>query len=513
MLALRRVVSFKSQRARLTLTPKVTFSQSSSKDDDHKYVITIDKEATAVGSKRLDKFISEKCGVSWMTAQRYIRSKKVRLQTDSELPPPNAANLHSYILKSDDKIILSKAIYKSLEELSAKQVPVDLLKDPKNVERAAIFEQMVIEETPDFLVINKPSGMSSQGGAKVHLHLYMFVRAYLFSKRRKSTLKGLPRPELESQEQTETNDTTAEELVCRLSQRLDRNTSGVMVIGKTREFSAYYSSLLRDRVDVQKIYLGVVEDIPAQVQSYLKVAKSKLRVRKMPLEFEISDPLTYSGRKQMATITPRFDSNGKPCTTRAKVLGFFKFRKTKSGGLDLDYRMLPNKVTETDGTKLRVLRDNDQFFSDGLLTGSPNAEYDLAVSYQTLMEFEILSGRKHQIRAHAALVLNTPILCDMRYRSYQSKSLDILNWLLAYYSKGSGVGTEDGGLRPDIWSNFERERLEKGDYHYLHSRRLRFSLDSGESSDRTFVASLPLHFRVYLSAFLGDDYTKMTKNL
>ncbi len=119
---------------------------------------------------------------------------------------------------------------------------------PLTKEERRLFTSMVMHEDDDLFVLNKPSGFAVQGGTKTHHHL-------------DGLLMGL-----------------GVELGERplLVHRLDRDTSGVIVIAKRRAVAAALGKLFATRV-VRKTYWAVVNGVPKPPQGKIDVALIKAR--------------------------------------------------------------------------------------------------------------------------------------------------------------------------------------------------------------------------------------------
>jgi 23S rRNA pseudouridine955/2504/2580 synthase len=129
--------------------------------------------------------------------------------------------------------------------------PADTPKEniaPLTKEERRLFTSMVIHEDGDLFVLNKPSGFAVQGGTKTHHHL-------------DGLLMGL-----------------GVELGERplLVHRLDRDTSGVIVVAKRRAVAAALGKLFATRV-VRKTYWAVVKGVPKPPQGKIDVALIKAR--------------------------------------------------------------------------------------------------------------------------------------------------------------------------------------------------------------------------------------------
>ncbi|QIQ86896.1 RluA family pseudouridine synthase [Erythrobacter sp.] len=92
---------------------------------------------------------------------------------------------------------------------------------------------MVIRETPSALVLNKPPGLATQGGSKTTRHVDGLLDAFVEGEE--------PRP--------------------RLVHRLDKDTSGVLLVAKTPGSAASYSKRFSGR-SARKIYWALVVGVP-----------------------------------------------------------------------------------------------------------------------------------------------------------------------------------------------------------------------------------------------------------
>ena len=119
---------------------------------------------------------------------------------------------------------------------------------PLSPQERRLFDSMLLHEDRDIFVLNKPSGLAVQGGSKTHHHL-------------DGLLMGL-----------------GAELGERplLVHRLDRDTSGVIVIAKRRSIAAALGKLFATRA-VKKTYWAIVKGIPAPAQGRIEVALIKAK--------------------------------------------------------------------------------------------------------------------------------------------------------------------------------------------------------------------------------------------
>ena len=105
---------------------------------------------------------------------------------------------------------------------------------PLSEEDISQARDMVIRETPSAIVLNKPPGLATQGGSKTTRHVDGLLDAFVED-------AETPRP--------------------RLVHRLDKDTSGVLLIARTPGSAAAYSKRFSGR-SARKIYWALVVGVP-----------------------------------------------------------------------------------------------------------------------------------------------------------------------------------------------------------------------------------------------------------
>ena len=119
---------------------------------------------------------------------------------------------------------------------------------PLSPQERRLFDAMVLHEDRDLYVLDKPSGFAVQGGTKTHHHL-------------DGLLMGLG---------VETGERPL------LVHRLDRDTSGVIVVAKRRSVAAALGKLFATRA-VKKTYWALVNGVPRPAQGRIEVALIKAK--------------------------------------------------------------------------------------------------------------------------------------------------------------------------------------------------------------------------------------------
>ncbi len=102
---------------------------------------------------------------------------------------------------------------------------------------AAFVRDLILYEDAQVFVLNKPHGLAVQGGSGTTRHL-------------DGLLKSLPNRKGEAP---------------RLVHRLDRDTSGCLLVARTRAAAAYFASVFRSR-SARKIYWALVVGVPSPPQ-------------------------------------------------------------------------------------------------------------------------------------------------------------------------------------------------------------------------------------------------------
>lgn len=213
-------------------------------------------EITDAEGQRLDNFLLRTLkGVPKSRIYRLIRKGEVRINKGRCKPEDK--------LQRGDLVRIPPVRTASR---SASPVP--------GVDLANLLRQSVIAETDDFLVFNKPAGMSIHGGSGVRIGL------------------------IEALRQLEPRWARLE-----LAHRLDRDTSGCVVIAKQTPFLKY----LHDALKARKVH-----------KHYLALVSGSWPARLTEIDAPLSKNQLLSGERVVKS-----DAAGKPALTRFKVLERF----------------------------------------------------------------------------------------------------------------------------------------------------------------------------------------------
>ena len=114
---------------------------------------------------------------------------------------------------------------------------------PSNTEKEK-YDDFIIENNENFIVINKPAGIAVQSGTKSFKNVVDTLRETKYFENSKPFIVH----------------------------RLDKETSGILIVAKTREYAQLFTSLFRIR-KIHKIYLAVVY---GEVSDEIKVLEDNL---------------------------------------------------------------------------------------------------------------------------------------------------------------------------------------------------------------------------------------------
>ena len=179
---------------------------------------------------RLDKFLAKHFSdLSYSAIQKKIRLGKFKVNGKKEIP--------SYKILIGDKIYFGDEIYGKIG-IKKKTFISDNLK--------SLVRKSIIYEDNFIIALNKPYGIPVQGGSKIKFSIDD-VLTFLSSDKRPY----------------------------RLTHRIDKNTSGVLVIAKSKEVASNITKLFREE-KIKKIYWTIVKGVPKNVQGIINNPISKV---------------------------------------------------------------------------------------------------------------------------------------------------------------------------------------------------------------------------------------------
>ena len=148
-----------------------------------------------------------------------------------------------------------------------------------------LLGEYLLYDHPSFLAINKPSGLATQGGSKINLSIDDAL-SFLRSK----------------------------DMDLKLVHRLDKDTSGILLIAKGREISEKFMHAFKKH-KIQKTYIALLSRIPRQAKGQIKSYLIKEH------DFEVSSYDTeIEGSKEAITDFEVLETKERQALVRFKPL-------------------------------------------------------------------------------------------------------------------------------------------------------------------------------------------------
>jgi len=216
---------------------------------------------------RIDRWIRHYIGkIPQSLIEKSLRAGKIKLN--------NKKIKSSYKIKNSDKIDLYNFDYK--DKVSQKNIKFNPSK-----EIIKSNEDQIIDDNDDFIVINKSSGISVQGGTKSKKNLIdIFAKSKIFHNTKPYSVH-----------------------------RLDKDTSGVFIMAKKRESAQLLTSLFRLR-KVHKTYLAIChgeldKDSGEWNDDLIRYDGNKKIIEKAKTLFKVIDKNSEASLVELKPITGR----------------------------------------------------------------------------------------------------------------------------------------------------------------------------------------------------------------
>jgi len=167
-------------------------------------------------NSRLDKWFKRNvCEIPQSLIEKNIRKGNIKVNKKKEKS--------SHKLKIGDEIIIHTLNFKANKHKEKQEKYIPTKKD------LSFSSSIFIENNENFVVINKPAGIAVQAGTKSKKNILDILR------KTKEFEKSLPYP----------------------VHRIDKETTGLLIVAKNRNYAQLFTSLFRIR-KIHKTYLGIV---------------------------------------------------------------------------------------------------------------------------------------------------------------------------------------------------------------------------------------------------------------
>jgi len=321
--------------------------------------VTILKQFTVQSetSRRLDIFLSEKLNISRSQAKNLIEAGEITV--NGKLPKKAGEQV-----KKRNKIVISSHSEKSLSQSPTDRYPSSAR---SSLGMARTLTPTIITETPDYFVIEKPTGLLTHPTQRQEKNT---LADWLVKKYPKIKKVGDYLPSSTSPSATSADRRAGEKNIRPgIVHRLDREASGLMVVAKNQEMFEHLKDQFKNRT-VEKEYLALAHG---------KVAKDW---------DEINFPITRSETADRMAARPFAKNVG----AEQNLLPF----QGEGGVGSLDLPSIPSlKRGEVREAKTEFLVEK-RFINF------------------TLLRVKIHTGRMHQIRVHL-FAYNHPLVGDPLY--------------------------------------------------------------------------------------------------
>lgn len=360
---------------------------------------------------RLDRFIMNKYNLQWDTLQKSFRNNHVFLIREESNSIPTKIKIPKEKLSLNDKIYISKKLIESFEESVNQSMPnkniekLDL-ETIKNLEN--LFYSMIVLQSKELMIINKMTNLACQDGTMLKFSIDTML----------SILNTNPNSEFN----------------LKLIHRLDKNVSGLMLIGNQIDTVRKFGDIIKNS-QMEKNYLTMVQGLPMflkymlreiklnvnNTDHFLNSMKGYIKSTEECDEFliELDNKIDFSLDSNRGDF--RLIKNTSRAATKDKgiynMLGKFKISHLifydNSKKEFKSFSMHHEEFTKYSYEDLTVLKsyidEIDRNPGDDKFNTKENIEcYSLVV-------YELVSGKKHQIRKHMSKCFFTPIVKDQDY--------------------------------------------------------------------------------------------------
>ena len=149
-----------------------------------------------------------------------------------------------------------------------------------------LFKKIFIKETSEYIAINKPSGLAVQGGSKQKFHIDDMLKCI-----------------------------STDNLLPKLVHRIDKDTSGLLLLAKDNKAAKKFTSLFKDR-KIIKTYLAIVSPCPSDdigtidlplsksgIKNYQRMSVDQKKGKKAVTEFKVLDKV--GSRVALVALYPK----------------------------------------------------------------------------------------------------------------------------------------------------------------------------------------------------------------
>ncbi len=192
-----------------------------------------------------------------------------KLQRKKKIKVNRARVAADFVLNAGDKVV----IFNDMATVAGNDRPRKREANEVTQKHIDDFKEMVVFENSDYLVINKPHGLASQGGSGISISVDDIIHA--ISERYK------------------------------LVHRLDKDTSGCLAIAKKTTAAARFAEVLQSG-GIRKKYLAVVLNSPPKKHGFVDLPLLKRGAKMEKVEVDSEGKEARSEYRQLRKIKQRY---------------------------------------------------------------------------------------------------------------------------------------------------------------------------------------------------------------
>ena len=210
--------------------------------------------------QRLDKYLKRKfSGLKQSFIEKNLRKKNILVN--------NKITKSNYIIKIDDQVKIknfSEEVYPNFEKVKSK---INISKSLKQN-----FRNSVLYENENFLVLDKWSGIATQGGTNISMSIDTIIKNI--------------------------------SMQYNLVHRLDKETTGLLIIAKNLKYTKIFGQIFKSQ-KLKKTYLALCDGKPKLKESYVDLlinSKDKVKTIKTKTYYKV---LLYNQKISLIKFEPK----------------------------------------------------------------------------------------------------------------------------------------------------------------------------------------------------------------
>jgi len=391
--------------------------------------ITVDKNEYV--NVRFDRFISNRLNINWNSLQKHFRKNEIFLIRSQNLQKVERIKIKDQHekLQINDEIFVNKRIIEKKNSTELEDTTRSKHSQSKNLyldetektNLMKIFNHMIALKSKELIIIDKLSNIACQGGTSLKFSI--------------DTMLSLQ------------NESSPSENNLKLIHRLDKNVSGLMMIGNQIETTRILGDYIKNN-KIEKSYLALTQNIPLYIKYLLKENKLNVNIaesfksffsgfiksdencEKFVIELDSGYTFMYDGSFKI--LKPKMKINFDKEENNYSMYG--KFKITNLIFYDKSNRKFKKfTLNEIDNFSYERLNDFNNFFTQVLENFvKKDSNYKVGYDFEcySTIEYELVSGKKHQIRKHLTKCFFSPIFNDEEYMFDKESSPELYTLFL-----------------------------------------------------------------------------------